>query len=194
MACTISKGKKRYCKVQPGGLQNLYVSSMYTANVITKVVPDATTGIVPHTGITNAGDLDMYGFELDPYLSALTQTIIVDAGGGIGYQQDLEVVLKGVYGKADLLVDALTRGAWQMLVEDNSGSFYFCGLKAGMICTGGSFIHNGDKALADGIAYTLTFSAQEKDYASNFGDETNIALLETNTKISRTFAGALDGS
>jgi len=50
----------------------------------------------------------------------------------------------------------LSNGTWQMAVLDNSGKVYLCGLDKGMICTGGSFIHNGDKALSDNLAYTLS--------------------------------------
>ena len=176
MACTISTGKARYCKVQPGGIDKVYVIARFDDSsaktlALTDGVLTATSGLTSYDG--SAGTY--FQFDTDPYLSSLNQTIVVNEGGGVGFQQDLELVFKGVYGKADVTMQNLSNGSWQIVVEDNTGTLYFCGLKKGMIATGGSFGHNGDKALSDNIAYTLQFQSIELEPASNCGNLANFS-------------------
>jgi len=176
MACTISTGKARYCKVQPGGIDKVYVIARFDDSsaktlALTDGVLTATSGLTSYNG--SAGTY--FQFDTDPYLSSLNQTIVVNEGGGVGFQQDLELVFKGVYGKADVTMQNLSNGSWQIVVEDNTGTLYFCGLKKGMIATGGSFGHNGDKALSDNIAYTLQFQSIELEPASNCGALANFS-------------------
>lgn len=190
MACTISNGKARYCKVQPGGIDKVYVINRFDANHITAVA--FTDGEASaNSGLSSASAGTWYPFDCDPYLSGLTQTIVVNEGGGVGFQQDLELVFKGAYGKADVIMESLSNGTWQIAVLDNSGKVYLCGLDKGMICTGGSFIHNGDKALSDNLAYTLTFSAIETAPASNCGSDSNFL---GQTAVSNTLGTQIDGS
>jgi len=172
MACTIATGKARYCKVQPGGIDKVYVISRFDTNRVTALT--LTDGVLTSTGLAPALDAaDFFQFDCDPYLSALTQTIVVNEGGGVGYQQDLELVFKGAFGEADVVFQNLINGTWQMAVLDNTGTVYFVGFDKGAICTGGSFIHNGDKALSDNLAYTMTFAATELLPATNCGTEAN---------------------
>jgi len=172
MACTISTGKARYCKVQPGGIDKVYIISRFDANHATLL--GQTAGVLTaSSGLAAASAGTYYEFDCDPYLSSLNQTIVVNDGGGVGFQQDLELVFKGVYGAADVVMQSLTTGAWQMAVLDNTGTVYFCGLKKGLVSTGGNFGHNGDKAIADSFNYTLQFQAIEVDPATNCGTETN---------------------
>jgi len=172
MACTIATGKARYCKVQPGGIDKVYVINRFDDNHVTGVA--FTSGVATaESGISATSAGTWYQFDCDPYLSALTQTVVVNEGGGVGYQQDLELVFKGAYGGADVTMQNLANGTWQIAILDNAGSVYLCGLDKGMVATGGSFIHNGDKALSDNLAYTLTFSSIELLPASNCGALTN---------------------
>ena len=45
--------------------------------------------------------------------------------------------------------------------------YYLMDFKKMVRCTGGSFIHNGDKALSDPIGFTLTFSGMGLQPAIN---------------------------
>ena len=178
MACTISTGKARYCKVQPGGIDKVYVIARFDESSAKTLALDGTTNVLTATsGLTSYdGNPGAYfQFDTDPYLSSLNQTIVVNEGGGVGYQQDLELVFKGVYGKADKTFNNLANGSWQIVVEDNTGTLYFCGLNKGMIATGGSFGHNGDKAISDNMAYTLQFQAIELEPAQNCGNLANFS-------------------
>jgi len=178
MACTVTKGKARYCKVQPGGIDKVYVIDRFNVASAKTLALDGTTNVLTaSSGLTSYdGNAGTYmQFDTDPYLSSLNQTIIVNEGGGVGFQQDIELVFKGVYGKADVEMQNLANGTWQMVVEDNTGTLYFCGLVKGLVCTGGSFGHNGDKALSDNQAYTLTFSCVELEPAQNCGALTNFS-------------------
>lgn len=178
MACTIATGKARYCKVQAGGLDKVYIIDRYNAAAAKTLALDGTTNVLTATsGLTsqdgNAGTY--YQFDLDPFLSSLNQTIIVNEGGGVGYQQELNLVFKGVYGKADKTMNNLANGTWQMAVLDNSGTVYFCGLERGLVATAGSFGHNGDVALSDNMSYNLTFSVIEDVPAQDCGDLSNFS-------------------
>ena len=192
MACTISTGKKRYCKVQPGGIDKVYIINRFDAQHITAL--DSTDGVLDTplgmraNGDTADGSI-FFQFDTDPYLSALTQTILVNEGGGVAYQQDLELVLKGVYGAMDVVAESLSNGTWQILVQDNTGTLCFCGLDKGMIATGGTFGHNGDKAVTDNISYTITFSATELKPALNCGALSNVTSQTVVTISTAQLAG-----
>lgn len=192
MACTITTGKKRYCKVQPGGLDKVYILDRFNANHIT--VLGKTNGALTATNGAETASGTAWGgfqFDLDPYASSLTQTIVVNDGGGVGYQQDLSLVFKGCYGKADELMQDLVAGIWQMAVVDNTGHVYFCGLKKGVVATGGSFIHNGDVAVTDNLNYTITFSGTELEPADNCNTE---AIFLAQTKVSVSASQTVDGT
>jgi hypothetical protein len=189
MACTIATGKERYCKVQPGGLETAYIINRFDDNHATGLA--TTDGVLDATsGVSAAAAGTYFQFDLDPYLSNLNQTIVVNNGGGVGFQQDLELVFRGVYGKADVTMANLTNGTWQIVVADNSGTLYFLGLENGLICTGGSFGHGGDVALSDNQEYRLQFQSIETSAAVNCGALANFSG-QTNVTIS---ASQLDGS
>ena len=184
MACTIAIGKARYCKVQPGGIDKVYVIDRFDADAVKTLasaagVLTASTGVVTFSG--TAGEF--FQFDTDPYLSSLNQSVVVNEGGGVGFQQDIELTFKGVVGATDVLMQNLTNGTWQMVVVDNTGTPYFCGLDKGMVCTGGTFGHNGDKALSDNFGYTLTFTAIELEPALNCGTVTTF-IAQTYVTIS----------
>tara|TARA_R110001599_G_scaffold347011_1_gene572876 strand:+ start:20001 stop:20585 length:585 start_codon:yes stop_codon:yes gene_type:complete len=176
MACTIATGKARYCKVQPGGIDKVYIIDRFNANAVETL--ESTAGVLTVTaGLTSfsgtADTTEFFQFDTDPYLSSLNQSVVVNEGGGVGFQQDIELTFKGVYGAADDLMQSLSNGAWQIAVLDNTGTVYFCGLTKGMTCTGGTFGHNGDKALSDNYGYTMTFTALEVEPAMNCGALSN---------------------
>lgn len=185
MACTIATGKARYCKVQPGGIDKVFIINRFDDNHASGITLAATGVLTATSGLVSTAAGTYFQFDTDPYLSALTQTIVVNEGGGVGYQQDLELVFKGAQGNTDIVMQNLINGTWQIAVLDNTGTVYFAGLNKGMICTGGSFIHNGDKALSDNLAYTMTFAATELLPAANCGVLTNFSG-QTKVTISGT--------
>jgi hypothetical protein len=63
----------------------------------------------------------------------------------------------------------LTWGKPQVIVEDNNGNFFYCGLKRGMEVTGGT-IATGTN-LGDASGYTLELKGEEP-IAANFIDNT----------------------
>ena len=194
MACTIATGKARYCKVQPGGIDKVYIIDRFDANAVESLVSTAgvltaTTGL---TSFSDAADSTIFfQFDTDPYLSSLNQSVVVNEGGGVGFQQDIELTFKGVYGAADDLMQSLSNGAWQMVVLDNTGTLYFCGLTKGMTCTGGTFGHNGDKALSDNFGYTMTFTALEVEPAMNCGA---LTILTAQTDVGTISVAQLAGA
>ncbi len=182
MACTISTGKARYCKVQPGGIDKVYVIARFDdASAKTLALTDgvltATSGLTSQDGAAGT----YFQFDTDPYLSSLNQTIVVNEGGGVGFQQDLELVFKGVYGKADVTMQNLSNGSWQIVVEDNTGTLYFCGLGKGMIATGGSFdknmiqtvvgIEGGKVEVVDGKGADRTYGPEDLVIITGYANE-----------------------
>ena len=96
------------------------------------------------------------------------------------YQQDLEIVCRGVQATTIDLFEDIVAGVWQIMVRDNNGVYYQLDFKRMARCSGGSFIHNGDTALSDPIGFTLQFQAMGLQPAINMTtDPTGI----TSTKI-----------
>lgn len=162
MSCTIATGKGILCQNDVGGIDRIALISGIDANIITNVA--LTSGVA--STITTAGDGTWYVIDLDKYQSNFNQTIVT-SDSGVAYQQDLEIVCRGVQGTTIDLFEDIVAGIWQIMVRDNNGIYYLLDYKKMVRCSGGSFIHNGDTALADPIGFTLQFSAMSTQPAIN---------------------------
>jgi len=56
-------------------------------------------------------------------------------------------------------IKLLSYGRPQVIVEDNNGNFFYCGLKNGMEVSGGTIVTGA--AMGDLSGYTLTLTGQE---------------------------------
>ena len=162
MSCSIATGKGILCQNDVGGIDRIALISGIDANIITDVA--LTSGVASTITATAKGT--WFVIDLDKYQSNFNQTIVT-SDSGVAYQQDLEIVCRGVQGTTLALFEDIVAGIWQIMVRDNNGIYYLLDFKKMVRCSGGSFIHNGDTALADPIGFTLQFSAMSTQPAIN---------------------------
>ena len=164
MSCSIATGKGILCQNDVGGIdQILLLSGIDEHRIISVTVASGVASNVT----TGSGDVGTwYQIDLDKYQSNFNQTIVT-SDSGVAYQQDLEIVCRGVQGTTIDLFEDIVAGIWQIMVRDNNGIYYLLDNKRNVRCTGGSFIHNGDTALGDPIGFTLQFSAMGTQPAIN---------------------------
>ncbi len=162
MSCAITTGKGILCQNDVGGIDRIALISGINANIISSVT--VTAGVASAVGATAKGT--WFVIDLDKYQSNFNQTIVT-SDSGVAYQQDLEIVCRGVQGTTIDLFEDIVAGIWQIMVRDNNGIYYLLDYKKMVRCSGGSFIHNGDTALADPIGFTLQFSAMSTQPAIN---------------------------
>lgn len=164
MSCAITTGKSILCQNDVGGIDQICLISGVDDQKLKSVT--VTSGVA---SAVDTGDGDVgtwYVIDLDKYQSNFNQTIVT-SDSGVAYQQDLEIVCRGVQGTTIDLFEDIVAGIWQIMVRDNNGIYYLLDHKRNVRCTGGSFIHNGDTALSDPIGFTLQFSAMGVQPAIN---------------------------
>jgi len=168
MGCTIATGKAILCQNDVGGIDQIALISGIDAKRIKSVV--VTSGIAASCNTFTDSSASSAGtwfkIDLDKYQSNFNQTIVT-SDSGVAYQQDLEIVCRGVQGSTIELFEEIVSGIWQIMVRDNNGIYYLMDFQKMARCTGGTFIHNGDAALSDPIGFTLTFSAMGLQPAIN---------------------------
>ena len=164
MSCGITTGKGILCQNDVGGIDQILLLSGIDQH---RIIDVTVTNGVASAVTTSDGDISTwYQIDLDKYQSNFNQTIVT-SDSGVAYQQDLEIVCRGVQGTTIDLFEDIVAGIWQIMVRDNNGIYYLLDNKRNVRCTGGSFIHNGDTALGDPIGFTLQFSAMGTQPAIN---------------------------
>jgi hypothetical protein len=172
MSCSIATGKGILCQNDVGGIDKMLLISGIDADRLSSVT--VTTGVATAVATASATVGTWFDIDLDKYQSNFNQTIVTSESG-VAYQQDLEIVCRGVQATTIDLFEDIVAGIWQIMVRDNNGVYYLLDFTKMARCTGGSFIHNGDKALSDPIGFTLQFSAMGTSPAINMGtDPTSI--------------------
>jgi hypothetical protein len=162
MACDISLGRIEPCKDSIGGLRAVYFvnwgdATGYTYDVTNTDVIDAVTG----TPV--AFKYDLKG------TSSFEQTITSSRDNGTTFfEQTLNLSLKKLSIVDHKQIKLLSYGRPQVLVEDNNGNIFYCGLTKGMEVSGGTIVTGA--AMADMSGYTLTLSGQEPVPANFLGD------------------------
>lgn len=164
MSCSIATGKGILCQNDVGGIDQIALISGIDANRLSTVT--VTSGVASAVDTASTSEGTWYVIDLDKYQSNFNQTIVT-SDSGVAYQQDLEIVCRGVQGTTIDLFEDIVAGIWQIMIRDNNGIYYLMDFKKMVRCSGGSFIHNGDTALADPIGFTLQFSAMGTEPAIN---------------------------
>ena len=177
MSCSIATGKGILCQNDVGGIDQICLISGIDANRLKTVT--VTNGVASAVETDSGQAGTWYVIDLDKYQSNFNQTIVT-SDSGVAYQQDLEIVCRGVQGTTIALFEDIVAGIWQIMVRDNNGIYYLLDFTKMARCSGGSFIHNGDTALADPIGFTLQFSAMSTQPAINM---TNAPASVTSSKI-----------
>ena len=178
MSCGITQGKAILCQNDVGGIDQICLISGINVSKLSSVTVTGGEASAVETADTNQGT--WFKIDLDKYQSNFNQTIVTSESW-VSYQQDLEIVCRGVQKETIDLFEDIVAGVWQIMIRDNNGVYYLMDYKKMVRCSGGSFIHSGDTALSDPIGFTLQFSAVGTEPAINMTtDPTDI----TATKIS----------
>jgi len=154
MACDISLGRLEPCKDSNGGLKAVYFVNWGEVTGFSYGVSEQTDAIDEITGTPDA-----YRYELKG-TSSFTQTITSSRENGTTFfQQELALTLKKLSIVDHKQIKLLSYGRPQVIVEDNNGNFFYCGLEHGMDVTGGTIVTGA--AMGDLSGYTLTLTGME---------------------------------
>jgi len=169
MACNISSGRGRFCCSQVGGIKKVFLGVYGDAgnDEIQSVTASTSTGVVSDIVVDSGGTTEFFEFELDRQLSSFNQTIITGSGGSVAYQQDFELHMSNDSEKSWAMMQQIVDSLMYLIVQDNNGVYYLCGLENGIECSGGSYAHGGDVAFTDYVGYVLNFTGTELKPAYN---------------------------
>lgn len=159
----ITAGRLEVDKNSVGGLIAVYFVNW---GDMTTVTYDATfTDTIDAVGGTpSAFRYDLKG------ANSLDQNIVTSTDSGTTfYEQNLKLQLKKLSKKSHQELKLLVYGKFQVIVEDNNGNLFLCGLKRGMEVTGGTIVTGTN--MGDLSGYTLDLKAEEP-IAANFIDAT----------------------
>lgn len=153
MSCDISLGRLEPCKTSNGGLKAVYFVNWGDATGVTYDATD-TDAITAVAGTPTAYKYDLKGN------SSFEQTITSSRENGTTFfEQTLNLTLKKLTIKDHKQIKLLAYGRPQVIVEDNNGNFFWCGLEHGMEVSGGTIVTGA--AMGDLSGYTLVLSGQE---------------------------------
>ena len=161
MSCDISAGRLEPCKNSVGGLNAVYFVNDGDATGYTYDVTD-TDVIKTVTGTPTAYKYDLKGN------SSFEQAINSSRENGTTFfEQTLNLTLKKLSVKDHKQIKLLTYGRPQVVVEDNNGNLFYCGLQHGMDVSGGTIVTGA--AMGDLSGYTLVLTGMEPVPANFIG-------------------------
>ena len=162
MACDITLGRLEPCKDAVGGLKAAYFvnwgdATGYTYNATNTDVIDTVTGTP-----------SAYKYELKG-TNSFDQTITSSRENGTTFfDQSLKLQLKNMTAASHKQIKLLAYGRPQVIVEDNNGNLFYCGLEHGMDVVGGTIVSG--TAMGDLSGYTLELKGMERVPANFLGD------------------------
>lgn len=163
MACDLSLGRIEPCKDSVGGLKNVYFVNFGDMTGVT--YNGTNTDVID----TVAGTPTAYKYALKG-TNSLDQTITSNRENGTTFfDQSLKLTLKKLTAKDHKEIKLLAYGRPQVIVEDNNGNLFMCGLDYGMEVTGGTIVTGA--AMGDLSGYTLELKGMEKVPANFLGDD-----------------------
>ncbi len=153
MSCDISLGRIEPCKTSNGGLKAVYFVNWGDATGYTYDVTN-TDAISAVAGTPVAFKYDLKGN------SSFEQTITSSRENGTTFfEQTINLTLKKLTVVDHRQIKLLSYGRPQVIVEDNNGNFFYCGVKHGMEVSGGTIVTGA--AMGDLSGYTLVLTGQE---------------------------------
>ena len=161
MACDITLGRLEVCKDAVGGLKAAYFVNW---GEVTGYTYSGSTDIID----TVTGSPFAYRYELKG-TNSFDQTITSSRENGTTFfDQSVKLQLKSLDATTHKQIKLLAYGRPQVIVEDNNGNFFFCGLEHGMDVTGGTIVSG--TAMGDLSGYTLELKGMERVPANFLGD------------------------
>jgi hypothetical protein len=154
MACEISLGRIEPCKDSNGGLKSVYFINWGDMTGVTYDVTN-TDAIATVLGAPSAYKYDLKGNS--SFEQAITSS---RENGTTFFEQTLNLTLKKLSVIDHKQIKLLSYGRPQVIVEDNNGNLFLCGLEHGMEVSGGTIVTGA--AMGDLSGYTLTLSGQEQ--------------------------------
>lgn len=146
-----------------GGLKAVY---FVNDGDVTGVTYDAT---FTDTIDTVTGSPTAYKYDLKGS-NSFDETIVTSRENGTTfYEQNIKLTLPKLTKKSHQELKLLTYGMPKVIVEDNNGNLFLCGLKRGMEVVGGTIVRGS--TLDNLSGYTLELKGEEP-VASNFIDTT----------------------
>lgn len=162
MACDISLGRLEPCKDAVGGLNAVYFVNFGDATGYT--YNGTNTDVIDEV----AGTPTAYKYDLKGN-SSYTETITSSRENGTTFfEQKLSLTLKKLTITQHKQIKLLSYGRPQVIIEDNNGNFFYCGLEHGMDVTGGTIVTGA--AMGDLSGYTLELTGMERVPANFIGD------------------------
>lgn len=163
MACDLSLGRIEPCKDSVGGLKAVYFVNFGDMTGVT--YNGTNTDVIDAV----AGTPTAYKYALKG-TNSLDQTITSNRENGTTFfDQSLKLTLKKLTARDHKEIKLLAYGRPQVIVEDNNGNLFMCGLDYGMEVTGGTIVTG--TAMGDLSGYTLELKGMEKVPANFLGDD-----------------------
>lgn len=165
MACDLTLGRIEPCKDSVGG-----ISAVYFINFgdVTGLTYNGTNTDV----IDDLGAVNVYKYEVR-MASDLTQNITSSRETGTThFEQVLNLTFKKLTLADHKEIKLLSYGRPHVIVADNNGNAFMCGLEHGMEVTGGTIVTGS--GMGDLSGYTLTLTGMERKPA-NFLDAGTLA-------------------
>lgn len=176
MACDATRGRKRACNEQQGGVLELLINSTYTSGLLTSATFDSDDQITAF-----ASALTLYKYEVRGDASNLTFPSEVSGENGTSFvNQTLTVTLPKLTKEDRKEFKLLKAGSSQVIVRDYNGNYLMMGIQNG--CTFNIEGATGG-ARGDLSGYTLTITATEQHdphfvSSSIIDDTTNTTVTE----------------
>lgn len=163
MACDITLGRLEPCKNAVGGLTAAYFINFGDATGYTYDATN-TDAIEAVSGSPTAYKYDLKG------TNSFDQTITSSRENGTTFfDQSLKLQLKNLTPAMHKQVKLLSYGRPQIIVEDNNGNLFYCGLEHGMEVTGGTIVTGAQ--MGDLSGYTLELKGMERVPANFIVDD-----------------------
>ena len=159
MACELTLGRLEPCKDTVGGIRSLaflnYQEYRYT------VLAGKVTAWTEDDGITAP---TAYRYVVRGANNSLTQNINTSRDNGTSYiEQAIAAVFKRLSAASNVEFMLMIYGRPVVVVEDNEGVLWACGLDFGCDVTGGNAATGA--AMGDLNGYSITLSGMEKVFA-----------------------------
>jgi len=165
MACDLTLARTEPCKDVVGGIDKVYFVN-YIDGIVSTLTYDMT-----NTDVIDAisGTPSAYSYEVKDACS-FTQNIQSDRSTGTTvFEQVLELTLKKLSVADHKELKLLVWGRPHVIVLDNNGNYFMCGLEHGMEVTGGTIVTGS--AMNELSGYTLTLTGMERTPANFLGTD-----------------------